>query len=64
LQAISARLDTIETHPAMAMTPERYAGQLNAAIERAHQVGSKAVWDTTAQLGDAVRRVGALGRNG
>jgi hypothetical protein len=57
LQAIGARLDTIENHPAMAMTPERFAGQLDAAVERAHQAGSKAVWDATAQLGDAVRRV-------
>ena len=57
LQAIGARLDTIESHPAMAMTPAKYAGQLNAAVERAHQAGSKAVWDAKAQLDDAVRRV-------
>jgi hypothetical protein len=60
LQAIGARLDTIENHPAITMTPERYAGQLNAAVERAHQASSKAVWDAKAQLGDAVRRVEQL----
>jgi hypothetical protein len=57
LQAIGARLDTIENHPAMAMTPAKYAGQLDATAERAHQASSKAVWDAKAQLGDAVRRV-------
>jgi Family of unknown function (DUF6118) len=57
LQGVSARLEAIESHPAMAMTPERYAGQLAAAAERAHQAGSKAVWDTKAQLGDAVLRL-------
>ena len=57
LQGASARLEAIESHPAMAMTPERYAGQLAAAAERAHQAGSKAVWDTKAQLGDAVLRL-------
>ena len=41
----------------MAMTPERYAGQLNVAVERAHQAGSKAVWDAKAQLGEAIRQV-------
>ena len=57
LQAIGARLDTIENHPAMAMTPAKYAGQLDAVVERAHQAGSKAAWDAKAQLDDAVRRV-------
>jgi hypothetical protein len=57
LQAIGARLDTIENHPAVAMTPAKYAGQLNAAVERAHQAGSKAVWDAKVQLGEAVRQV-------
>ena len=58
LQGASARLEAIESHPAMAMTPARYAGQLAAAAERAHQAGSKAVWgDTKAQLGDAVLRL-------
>jgi hypothetical protein len=46
LQGVSAHLEAIESHPAMAMTPERYAGQLAAAAEPAHQAGSKAVWDT------------------
>jgi hypothetical protein len=32
----------------MAMTPAKYAGQLDAAAERAHQAGSKAVWDAKA----------------
>ena len=57
LQAIGARLDTIETHPAMAMTPAKYAGQLATAVEHAHQAGSKTVWDAKVQLGDAVRQV-------
>ena len=57
LQAVGARLDTIESHPAMAMTPATYANQLDAALERASQAASKAVWDTKAQLGDAVRQV-------
>jgi hypothetical protein len=57
LQAIGARLDTIENHPAMAMTPERYADQLSTAVERAHQAGSKTVSDAKAQLGEAVWRV-------
>jgi hypothetical protein len=57
LQAIGARLDTIENHPAMAMTPAKYAGQLSAAVERAHQAGNKAVSDAKAQLGEAVWRV-------
>jgi len=57
LQAIGARLDTIEHHPAMAMTPATYAGQLDAAMERAHQAGSKTVWDAKTQLGDAIRRL-------
>jgi hypothetical protein len=57
LQAIGALLDTIENHPAVAMTPAKYAGQLNAAVERAHQAGSKAVWDAKVQLGEAVRQV-------
>ena len=57
LQGVSARLEAIESHPAMAMTPERYAGQLAAAAERAHQAGSKAVRDTKAQLRDAALRL-------
>jgi hypothetical protein len=57
MQAIGARLDTIENHPAIAMTPESYSGRLDAAMERAHQACSKAVWDAKAQLGDAVRQV-------
>jgi Family of unknown function (DUF6118) len=57
LQGVSAHLEAIESHPAMAMTPERYAGQLAAAAERAHQAGSKAVWDTKTQLGDAALRL-------
>ena len=60
LQAIGARLDTIEDHPAMAMTPATYAGQLDAAVERAHQASSKAVRDAKAQLGDAVRQLEQL----
>jgi hypothetical protein len=60
LQAIGARLNTIENHPAMAMTPAKYAGQLDATAERAHQASSKAVWDAKVQLGDAVRRVEQL----
>src|SRR5271167_3466390 len=60
LQAIGARLDTIENHPAMAMAPETYASQLDATVERARQARSKAVWDAKAQLGDAVRRVELL----
>ena len=57
LQGVSARLEAIESHPAMAMTPARYAGQLDAAAEGARQAGSKAVTDTKAQLGDAVLRL-------
>jgi hypothetical protein len=36
LQGVSARLEAIESHPAMAMTPERYAGQLAAAASARH----------------------------
>jgi hypothetical protein len=39
------------------VTPAKYAGQLDAVMERAHQAGSKAAWDAKAQLDNAVRRV-------
>ena len=57
LQEASARLTAIESHPALAMTPEGYSGQLIAAAERAHQAGGKAIWDVQTQLGDAARQL-------
>jgi hypothetical protein len=57
LQAVGARLTAIESHPAMAMTPEGYSGQLIAAAERAHQSGGKAIWDVQTQLGTAARQL-------
>jgi hypothetical protein len=57
LQDVSARLTTIEGHPALAMTPEGYSGQLNTAMERAHQAGGKAIWDVQTQLGAAARQL-------
>jgi hypothetical protein len=60
LQAVGARLATIENHPALALTPAKYAGQLDAATERAHQAGSKAVWDAKTQLGDTARQLERL----
>jgi hypothetical protein len=57
LQEVSARLTAIEGHPALAMTPEAYSGQLNTAMERAHQAGGKALWDVQTQLGAAARRL-------
>jgi hypothetical protein len=57
LQAIGARLTEIEGHPALAMTPEGYSGQLNATTERAHQAGGKAIWDVQTQLGEAARQL-------
>jgi hypothetical protein len=55
LQVVGAGLATIENHPAL--TPARYAGQLDAATERAHQAGSKAMWDAQTQLGDTARQL-------
>jgi hypothetical protein len=57
LQAAGARLTAIEGHPALAMTPEGYSGQLIAAEERAHQAGGKALWDVQTQLGAAARQL-------
>ena len=39
------------------MTPEGYSGQLNTAMERAHQAGRKAIWDVQTQLGNAARQL-------
>jgi hypothetical protein len=57
LQTVSTRLTTMEGHPALAMTPDGYSGQLNTAMERAHQAGGKAMWDVQTQLGDAARQL-------
>jgi hypothetical protein len=57
LQTVGTRLTAIEGHPALAMTPEGYSGQLNTAMERAHQVGGKALWDVQTQLGAAARQL-------
>jgi hypothetical protein len=60
LQVVVARLETIEGHPTLTMTPGAYSAQLNAATERAHQVGGKAVWEAQAQLGEAARQLEQL----
>ncbi len=57
LQEISVRLTAMEGHPALAMTPDGYSGQVNTAMERAHQAGGKALWGVQTQLGDAARRL-------
>jgi hypothetical protein len=57
LQDVGARLTAMEGHPALAMTPAGYSGQLIAAAERAHQAGGKALLDVQTQLGDAARRL-------
>ena len=57
LETVATRLTTIEGHPALAMTPERYSVQLIAAAERAHQGGGKAMWDVQTQLGNAARQL-------
>jgi hypothetical protein len=57
LHEVSARLTAIEGHPALAMTPAGYSGQLNTAMERAHQAGGKAIWDVQTQLAAAARQL-------
>jgi hypothetical protein len=57
LEAVGARLTAIESHPALAMTPEGYSEQLIIAAERAHQAGGKAIWDVQTQLGAAARKL-------
>ena len=60
LQAVGARLDAIEGHPALAMTPEGYSAQFTAAAERAHQAGGRAAWGAQTQIDDAARRLERL----
>ena len=57
LEAVGTRLTAMEGHPALAMTPEGYSGQLIAAAERAHQAGGEAIWDVQTQLAAAARQL-------
>ena len=60
LQAVGARLATIEAHPALAMTPEGYAARLRAAEERGRQAGGKELRDARGQLDTTTHRLEAL----
>ncbi len=54
LGKIAATLAAIETHPALALTPEAFGNQVRQAREAAHQQGGR-------ELANAVQRVDAAG---
>jgi len=56
-QAIGARLAAIESHPALAMTPEGYSERLSAAVDRMRRTSDRELRDAKEELGAAVRRV-------
>jgi hypothetical protein len=60
LQAVVARLAAIESHPALTMTPQRYAERVADATEHGRQAREREVRDAKVQLGEAVRRVEQL----
>jgi hypothetical protein len=57
LQSVTARLAAIETHPALAMTPEAYSAELSVAAESGRQAMERALRDAQFQLAHSVHRV-------
>jgi len=60
LEAVVARLDGMEGHPALALTPAAHASQLAAGVRRVEEEAGRGLTQTQARFSDGLRQLQGL----
>ena len=60
LRAVGKRLDGIEGHPALTLTPDAYAAQVTAGVRRVGDEAGRGLTHAQGRFSDALREMGSL----